>query len=331
MSKQRVYADAPAWRGPYARYDLVREFVIALVAVTLLAVVLSIVFSSPDEQPSTIAQWSRSDPADFVATAVAELDGSSATAGYGPPYNHAVGASQKIGPIGLERFAGVSHPIDTAKDFVINPLASTPGNAALQQAVAAYQSAPTKQQTAWTDAYTKSVKGAKASGATLQVPAAGAGPVAPMMSSLLALAQSGGLDGALLTSAHHFYETNYTKPLLFMNDGGVLSSRAMSDHLLGTQWGMMNETGSYPGQVWLWLYTFWYQIDPFKTSHNADALIWAVMAVLTLALILIPFIPGVRSLPRYIPIYKLIWREHYRNPAPPIAAGAGGDRSPPAV
>jgi hypothetical protein len=28
--------------------------------------------------------------------------------------------------------------------------------------------------------------------------------------------------------------------------------------LLGEQWGMMNETGSYPGQVWLLLYTLWY-------------------------------------------------------------------------
>ena len=28
---------------------------------------------------------------------------------------------------------------------------------------------------------------------------------------------------------------------------------------------MMNETGSYPGQVWLWLYTFWYQVKPFET------------------------------------------------------------------
>ena len=330
MSPGRSYADAPVWRGPYVRYDVVREFVIALVAITLLAVVLSILFSSPDERPSTIAQWSRSDPADFVTTAVAELDGSSATAGYGPPYNHAVGASQKIGPIGLERFAGVAHPVDTAKDFVLNPLASIPGDAALQQATTSYQQASAKQQTAWTDAYTKALKNAKVNGTTLTVPAGDYGPVAPMMTSLLGLAQSGGVDGALLTSAHHFYETNYTKPLLFMNDGGVLTSRAMGDHLLGTQWGMMNETGSYPGQVWLWLYTFWYQIDPFKTSHNADALIWTVMAVLTLGLILIPFIPGVRSLPRYIPIYKLIWREHYRNPPVPPEGGTHGGQPIPA-
>ena len=37
---------------------------------------------------------------------------------------------------------------------------------------------------------------------------------------------------------------------------------------------MMNETGSYPGQAWLWLYTFWYQIKPFSTSANADVLVW---------------------------------------------------------
>ena len=30
---------------------------------------------------------------------------------------------------------------------------------------------------------------------------------------------------------------------------------------------MMNETGSYPGQVWLWLYTFWYQVKPFSSGR----------------------------------------------------------------
>ena len=125
--------------------------------------------------------------------------------------------------------------------------------------------------------------------------------------------ESGGLDGALLTSKQ-FYQTDYTKPLLFMADGGVLANRAEAEHLLGEQWGMMNETGSYPGQVWLWLYTFWYQIKPFTSSWaaNADIAVMAVMAVLSLALILIPFIPGLRDIPRWIPIYKLIWRQHYR-------------------
>jgi hypothetical protein len=36
-----------------------------------------------------------------------------------------------------------------------------------------------------------------------------------------------------------------------------------------------------------------------------------VMGVLSLAFICIPFIPGIRSIPRRIPVYRLIWREHY--------------------
>jgi len=132
-----------------------------------------------------------------------------------------------------------------------------------------------------------------------------------MMSSLVGLAESGGLDGALLTSSQ-FYQTNYTKPLLFLSGGSFFETRAEGQHLLGTQWGMMNETGSYPGQVWLWLYTFWYQIAPFNTSENADAQIFALMMVLSLAFICIPFIPGLRTLPRYLGVHRVIWRDHYR-------------------
>jgi len=131
------------------------------------------------------------------------------------------------------------------------------------------------------------------------------------MNALLGLAQSGGLDGDLLTS-RQFYQTDYTKPLLFMADGGLLAARAQQQHLLGTQWGMMNETGSYPGQVWLWLYTFWYQIKPWSTSANGDLLVFLTMGVLSLALLLIPFIPGLRDIPRWVPLYRYIWRDHYR-------------------
>ena len=77
---------------------------------------------------------------------------------------------------------------------------------------------------------------------------------------------------------------------------------------------MMNETGNYPGQPWMWLYTFWYQVKPFSTSANADAQVWALMMVLTLGLLFLPFIPGLRSIPRWIPVHRLIWRDYYRTP-----------------
>ncbi len=303
-------AETKEWSGAYVRYDLIKELVIALIVVAALTVLLTILFSSPDEKPSTISQWARSDPVDLVTTATSELSGSSATAGYGPPYNHN-GPGQHVAFIRLQKWLGVNHPIDTTRDFVVDPLKTIPADPSLQQSLAAYQSAGASRQTAWTDAYTKSLAKAAVKNATIQLPPGTYGPVAPMMQSFLTLAQSGGLDGALLTSGQ-FFQTDYTKPLLFLADGGFLANRAQQQHLLGTQWGMMNETGSYPGQVWLWLYTFWYQIKPFSTSHNADALVWMVMAVLSLAFICVPFIPGVRDIPRWIPIYKLIWREHYR-------------------
>src|ERR1700740_2244881 len=77
------------WRGGYRSYDLVKEASIALGVVLALCVLLTILFSSPDEKPTTIKSWSRTNPVDFVTTATTELDGSSGTAGYGPPYNHA--------------------------------------------------------------------------------------------------------------------------------------------------------------------------------------------------------------------------------------------------
>jgi len=302
---------AREWKGGYRPYDLVKEFSIAVGVVLALALVLTILFSSPDVPPSTIKQWSRNDPVDFVTTAVSELDGSSATAAYGPPYNHN-SDGQHEWFIHLQKWLGVSHPINTPQDFVLAPLGSITGRPTLQAALTVYRAAPAKLQATWTTNYTNALGKANANpDGSITVPSCACGPVPVMMDSLLSFAQAGGLDGALLTSKQ-FYETDYTKPLLFMADGGQLSSRAQAQHLLGNQWGIMNETGSYPGQVWLWLYTFWYQIKPFSTSANADILVMSVMAVLSLAFVLIPLLPGIRDIPRWIPIYRLIWRDHYR-------------------
>ena len=300
---------AREWKGPYRSYDIVKEVVIAIVGVACICVLLTVLFSSPDDPPSTIESWSRQMPADFVATAVTELDGTSALATYGPPYNHN-GEGQFEWFIHLQKWLGVSHPINTAQDFVISPLSAVPDQPGLRAAIGKYAAAGPTQQSAWTTAYEKGLGKAKTSGEAVVLPAGSYGPVSMMMASLLSLAQAGGLDGALLTS-QQFYQTDYTKPLLFLADGSALSTRAQADHLLGEQWGMMNETGSWPGQVWLWLYTLWYQVKPFSTSANADILVMTVMGLLTLLFILIPFLPIVRDIPRWIPLHRRIWREHY--------------------
>jgi hypothetical protein len=316
---------AQPWQGPWRRYDIVKEGVIAIVVVTLLTVGLAFVFGSPDEHPVTIQKWAQAAPNDFVATAVTELDGTSGTATYGAPYTHTPGAAQKIGPISLQHIAGVTTPVNTARDFILGPLASVPNDPALEAALAQWNAATPEQQQAWTSAYEDAL-GKAPDGDPAKVAPGNYGPVPLMMDRVLTLAQTGALDGALLAGT--FYRTDYTKPLLFLADGSYLESLARAQHLGGDQWGMMNETGRYPGQAWLWLYTFWYQVKPFSTSGNADALVWGVMAILSAAFVLVPFIPGVRSLPRYLGVHKLIWRDYYR--AQRAAGGATGGPEHPA-
>jgi hypothetical protein len=314
---------AVEWQGAKRRYDLVKEAVLAFVAILALTVLFSAIFSSPDVKPVTIAQWASVAPKDFLATALAELDGTSGVATYGPPYTHVSGAGQNvIGGLSLQRLIGVRIPINTARAFVLSPLGiPAQTDPTLAQALLRYERASHAQQQAWAQAFGKAVDQGRVVG-RLDLAPGDYGPVPTMMAALLKQAQGGGLDGAL-NATDRFYQSNFTKSLLFLTDGSYLESLAEQQHLLGSQWGMMNETGNFPGQAWLWLYTFWYQIKPFSTSDNADAQIWGLMGILSLLFVLIPFIPGVRSIPRWIPIYKLIWRDYYRTArqanAPPAA------------
>jgi hypothetical protein len=300
------------------RYDLVKELVMALGAVVVLALIGAALLSSPDVAPVTIATWSQSDPVDFVTTATNELAGSTTSAGYGAPYNSA-GPGQAWGPIAPQSWFGVRIPIDSATAFVIQPLQRASfSNTDLGAALSTWQNSTADQQTAWLDAYTKALSSATVSDGKVAVATGDYGPLPVMMSNLLGVAQSGGLDG-LLTINGRFYQTDYTQPLLFMGDGSFLSGLADQAHLTGSQWGMMNETGQYPGQTWLWLYTMWYQVFPFNSdtgfiglnASNADLGIIILMTLLTVALALVPFIPILRDIPRWIPIHRLIWRQYY--------------------
>jgi hypothetical protein len=294
-----------AHRFPTRPYDLVKEFVVALVVVGVLTVLLAAVFSSPDRKAVSLRDWGQAAPADVVATATAELAGTSTSASYGPPYNHAA-EGQKLGPLPLQRWGGVRIPLDSARDLVLTPLRSQTGDAPLTAALQAWQSGTADQQTKWATAYADALAAAP-DGDPAKVASGPYGPVPVLAGRFLTLADSGGLEG-LLASADTFYADNQTKPLLLLTDGAYLEEQARADHLGGDQWGMMNETGSYPGQPWMWLYTFWYQVKPFSTSANADALVWGLMALLTLVLIFVPYIPGLRALPRHLGVHRLIWR-----------------------
>src|SRR5262252_5835389 len=119
--KAQKAADAAPWRGPTRRYDIIKEGTIATLVVLGLTVVLAALLSSPDVPSATIQGWAKAEPADFLTTAATELNGTSGTAGYGPPYTNATGATQSL-LFAPAHILGVTQPIDTAQDFVLGPL-----------------------------------------------------------------------------------------------------------------------------------------------------------------------------------------------------------------
>lgn len=304
-------SDAREWQGPKRKYDLIKEASVASMVVLVLVVILAGVLSSPDAPPVTIATWANVAPADFMATAASELAGTSETAQYGPPYNNGTQNVQSL-LFSPQKIAGVREPINAAEDFVISPLSKLAiTDPSLASALKTYESASTSSQKTWNQAYLKAVDKVKFVDGKPSVPQANDGPVPEMISSELSLARSGALDADLLTQ-QAFYGTNFTKPLLFIEDGEYFAQLAQSQHMTGSQWGVMNETGSYPGQPWLWLYTLWYQLPGFRDSANVDMIAVYLTGAATILLLAIPFIPGLRDIPRVVPVHKAIWRNWYK-------------------
>ena len=316
--RAQAKADAAPWRGPTRRYDIIKEGAIATLVVLVLTVALSWLLASPDVPSATIQSWAKANPADFLTTAATELNGTSGSATYGPPYNNGTDGVQSLG-FAPAKITGITQPINPAQDFVTGPLGKlAPTDPQLASALATYNTAPAAQQMAWASAYLNAATKVKFVNGAPVVPAAADGPVPTMLATELTMARSGALDADLLAN-RSFYGTNFTKPLLFLGDGTYFEDQATSMNLSGDQWGVMNETGSYPGQPWLWLYTLWYYVPGFSASANVDMIAVYLTGLATILLLAVPFIPGLRDIPRWIPVHRLIWRGWE-----PAQAGAKG-------
>ena len=134
-------------------------------------------------------------PVDFATTALSELNGTSATATYGAPYNNA-SVGQTLGPLKLAKWVGVHIPIDTANDFVVNPLKSLPNQPALTAALSQWSGASTATQTTWLNTYTKASSKMTFTNGNVVVSVSNAGPVPVMINDITKMAQSGALDTA---------------------------------------------------------------------------------------------------------------------------------------
>jgi len=305
-------AEASEWRGANRRYDIAKEGAIAAVIALALVFLLAGLLSSPDVPPIDVRTWATVAPADFLGTAASELAGTSETATYGPPYNNVAGRTQRIGFAPAD-ISGVRQPIDAAQSFVLDPLSKlAPTDPTVARALGAYRAAGPATDQKWAQNYADALVHVRFVGGSPVVPKADDGPVPVLAAAELSIARAGGVDADLI--AHQsFFGTDFTKPLLFIEDGSYFASQAQAQHLTGAQWGVMNETGSYPGQPWLWLYQLWYQVPGWRNSANIDLIAIYMTGLATLLLLLVPFIPGLRDIPRLVPVHRLIWRSYYRS------------------
>jgi hypothetical protein len=174
-----------------------------------------------------------------------------------------------------------------------------------------YREASSSQQQSWMKAYLAALNKATVANGQVQVPAGEYGPVETLMKGMLNLGRAGLLEGALESGARLPYALDFTRSLLFFQDS-VDHNVAQTLDMLGRQWGISHETGYYPGAWWLWPYTLLYQIPPMSTAPNGDLQVGAIMTAVFLVMLFMPFVPVLNRLPRWLGIYKLIWRDWYR-------------------
>ena len=356
------------WAGPERRYDLIAEGTVAVIIVAVLCIIAAILWGSPDggltypKAPASPAgqafsarYWDTNDPSDLAQTAVQELLGATTTATYGPPFNTTTGASQEI--IGIQpaeiakAIFGLTQPVNTASDFVLAPVSQlvAPGNPVAAAAIRLYKAAggdlspgapagnvASARQATWLNNYAKALAkpAAKFTPTSVTVPPGNYGPVPVIIKAELLIADNGSLDGYLQGSDQQL-STNTTDATMFFSDGSLWENIATAQGVAGDQWGVMNELWNFPGQVWLWLYAGMYQIPALNPSNNSNLDLDVGLLMILFGFLLpmfAPWIPGINRIPRWIPLYKIIYRQYYRSTRsgqPPARAPSEPDEPPP--
>jgi len=314
--------------------------------------------ASPAGQAFSAKYWDTNDPSDLAQTAVQELLGGTKTAGYGPPFNQTTGASQEfigIKPAEIAKFIfGLTLPINTANDFVLAPVSqlAAPFIPLVAAAVSQYKAAggdlspgaaagqvASSQQTTWLNNYAKALAASSTKFTPTSIAVASGvrdaakyGPVPFIITAELVIANNGSLDGYFQGSQQQL-STNTYMATMFFSDGTLWPTIAQAQGVAGSQWGVMNELWNFPGQVWLWLYAGMYQIPALNPSTNANLDLDVGLLMILFGFLLpmfAPWIPIVNRIPRWIPLYKIIYRKYYASMAGgPPPAGVSSEPAPP--
>jgi hypothetical protein len=268
--------------------------ILALVMLVVVAL-LGAFAGSPNWPKDSIAGTTQKDPGGAILAFTQELDGTSSS-------------SANAAEFGMG---------DPGQVFVLNPLRQAEPFLAsdVKSAIVTFDAASANQQTAWAAAYDKALGTITASGGGSMGGIASPditkvdslkgdfGPLPVLVKADLQLAQTGYLEQYLqaVESGHSYHLTN-----IWLYDHPAMLNTAVAEGLTDDQWGMVKERGFPVGP--------WYLILPgvfhVKLPGGATGL-WFVIYNLLFAAILmfiVPLVPGVRDLPRYLKFYRLIYR-----------------------
>jgi hypothetical protein len=273
-----------------------------LLSVVLLAVVAIIAafVGSPNYPRATIADAANSDPGGAIMAFTQELDATSSSAANATEF-------------------GMGDP---GQVFVVQPLQQYEAllSSDVAEALNTYQAATPDQRQQWAMNYDKALgtitpNGSSGMGggmgggipspdysmlATLQ---GDFGPIPTMVQADLQLAQQGYLEQYLqaVDPGHSFHLVN-----IWLYDHPALLNTAVNEGLTDDQWGMVKERGFPVGP--------WYLIVPaiihvkLPNGSTGQGFVLDNLAFAFILLFLVPLVPGVRSLPRYLRLYRFIYR-----------------------
>jgi hypothetical protein len=281
--------------------------IIALVALVAISVI-ALAAGSPNAARATVAGAANDDPGGAVLAFTQELDGTASS-------------SQNASEFGMG---------DPAQVFVLKPLRSAlpqlgsvslPGlpplsTAEVRAAVARYDAATPEQRQKWASAYEDALgtimptmsggeMGGSASPDYMRLSSLHGdfGPIPTLVTADLFLARTGYLEQYLegVEPGHSLHLTN-----IWLYDHPQLLNTAVKLGLTDDQWGMVKERGFGVGPWYLFIPAVFHIYFPSGTTGTAFVL-WN-LAFALLLLFIVPLVPGVRSLPKYLKLYRFIYR-----------------------
>lgn len=275
-------------RHVFWKYPIISVVLLVVVAILAAAV------GSPNWPRDTIAAVSKADPGGAVLAFTMELDGTASSAAN----------AQEVG-MG-----------DPGQVFVLNPLRQYAPllGSDVQQAIGTYDAASSDQQRSWASTYDKALGTITPSGGgdmgtaspdyskidTLQ---GDFGPIPALTKADLQLAQQGYLEEYLqsVDPGHSFHLVN-----IWLYDHPQMLNTAVDQGLTDDQWGMVKERGFPVGPWYLFVPAVFHVYFPQGTT-GTGFVFWNLLFAAIL-LFIVPLVPGVRDLPRYLKLYRFIYR-----------------------